>query len=123
MKELTGMKTVILITSNPLHRRLYEPGLAKHFEVEYLPRIKGLPGRLDAVVYDIEDLHKSLDLKWLQSVNFPVVILSCESHLPLVKGRNRCVLTYPVRMDDILQALSRLGIQSRGAAAEEEAVG
>ena len=40
--ETHAVKTVLLVTNNPVHRKLYEPGLARHFEVEYLPKIKGL---------------------------------------------------------------------------------
>jgi hypothetical protein len=106
------MKTVLLITSNEHHRKLYRPGLMKYFNVEYSPRCGGGLGRVDALVYDIPATHDTIDVRWLLRLKMPVVVLTPEDMTALPAGPRRKVLTYPVGVRDILQALAELGVTS-----------
>jgi len=103
---------VLFITSEPRHRVLYEKGLRTHFTVEFSSSAESEKSDMDAVVYDIPTRHSAGDIRWLRSVDKPVVVLTPEDELPLPKAANRCVLTYPVSMDRILKALSELGVTS-----------
>jgi hypothetical protein len=106
-------KTVLLVTTNEAHRKLYTRGLARYFEVEFNPKSAGGSGKVDALVYDIPETRASFDIKWLKSLDLPVVVLSPEDGLPLPSSPKRCFLTYPVKMDQILDALKRLGVLPR----------
>lgn len=105
-------KKVLFVTQEPTHRVLYEKGLRTHFLVEFSASTELEAEDVDAVVFDISRLHSLTDLDWLRSMDKPVVVLTPEDELPLPKVLNRCVLTYPVSMDRILDALAALGVQS-----------
>jgi hypothetical protein len=104
------MKTVLFVTQSPAHRKLYTRGLSKHFELVCVEQPRSLETKVDALVYDMDDAEKTCDLRWLESVDYPVVFLTSRSSLSLA-GKRRSVLTYPVRMDDILRALAKLGVE------------
>jgi hypothetical protein len=108
------MKTVLLVTYEPRHRLLYEPGLKKHFQVEYRTRASAGGGNVDAIVYDIPSRQTSVDLRWLQQLEVPVVVLTPEDTLYLPSTPGRRVLTYPVRLHQILRALQELGVAAEG---------
>lgn len=109
-------KTVLLITSSSAHRLLYKEGLRKrHFDVETDALRRA--GKVDAVVYDITTMHSTVDLRWLKSLNFPVVVLTCEDKLSVpLSSENRRILSYPVKMDQIIQALAELGVEPESGA-------
>jgi hypothetical protein len=107
-------RKVLFITSEPRHRILYEKGLRSHFQVEFSASADSQVGDEDAIVYDIPKRHSPGDIRWLRSASKPVVVLTPEDELPLPKVSNRCVLTYPVSMDGIMQALGELGVRASG---------
>jgi len=100
------------VAASPIHRRLYEPGLAKHFAVEFAERVPGYLPTVDAIVYDLGDVPPSPSTDSVNQQGIPVVFLTSKSQasLRMPRSRTRCILTYPVRMGDILQALARLGV-------------
>ena len=106
------MKTVLVITTEQSHRFLYETGLRKHFAVAFQPKVEGGLGKVDAVVYDLPDKCTTIDLRWLQETELPVVVLTPEKSFPLPKASKQCALTYPVTMDKILRALAKLGVEA-----------
>jgi hypothetical protein len=110
------MKTILFVAANPIHRRLYEPGLAKHFAVQFAERLPGHLPAVDAIVYDLEDVPPSLTTDSVGQQGMPVVFLTSKSQasLRMPRSRTRSILTYPVRMGDILQALARLGVPVDG---------
>jgi hypothetical protein len=105
------MKTVLVITTEESHRFLYETGLKKHFSVSFAPKLEGGLGNVDAVVYDIPSRFTSVDFRWLQETELPVVVLTPERSFPLPQASRQCALTYPVTMDKILRALAKLGVE------------
>jgi hypothetical protein len=110
------MKTILFVAASPIHRRLYEQGLAKYYAVQFAERLPGHLPAVDAIVYDLEDVPPSLDPLGPQGM--PVVFLTSKSQasLRMPRSRTRSILTYPVRMGDILQALARLGVTVDGRA-------
>jgi hypothetical protein len=111
MKRKT-LKKVLFVTQEPCHRILYEKGLRHHFQVVFSPSTEGAAGDVDAVVLDISRRHRETDLDWLRATEKPVVVLTPEDELPLPKAMTRCLLTYPVGMDRILEALAKLGVRA-----------
>ena len=103
---------MLLISSEETHRKLYRIRLEKYFVVE-VALGGGATGKVDAVVYDIPKLHSTIDVKWLKNVDLPVVVLSCESRLRVGKSPRLRILTYPVRMGQIVQALAELGVKAK----------
>ena len=108
------MKTVLVITTEESHRFLYETGLKKNFNVAFAPKAEGGLGRVDAVVYDLPNPCTTVDLRWLQETDLPVVVLTPERSFPVPKATKQCALTYPVTMDKILRALAKLGVEAEG---------
>ena len=106
------MKTVLVITTEDSHRFLYETGLRKHFAVAFAPKVGGGVGKVDAVVYDVPDKCTTIDLRWLEETELPVVVLTPERSFPVPKSSKQCALTYPVTMDKILRALAKLGVEA-----------
>jgi hypothetical protein len=105
------VKSLLLVSPEPLHCRLYEPRLRKYFLLELsLARGKGARRKLDAVVYDMPATHTAAELKWLEALTVPVVVLTAEDPLPVPETPRRLVLTYPVSAEDIVVALARLGV-------------
>ena len=100
------MKTVLLVSENEVHRKLYQRGLAKHFAVEFSAK-----AGVDAVVWDIPTIHSTIDVQWLETIDLPVVILTCEDGLPVSTRPNQRILTYPVDSDQIMHALADLGVK------------
>jgi hypothetical protein len=105
-------KTVLFVSPSHAHRRLYGPQLSKHFHVECLSQVEGLATRAHAVVYDLEDGKGTIVPAAFDLINLPMVVLTSKDETSLPRAKNRCVLTYPVRLDDILRALERLGVRS-----------
>ena len=106
------MKTVLFVSPSPAHRKLYGPQLSKHFKVECLSRVEGLAARAHAVVYDMEDGKETIAPGALDLITLPTVILTSRNEGSLPRAKNRCILTYPVRLDDILRALEDLGVKA-----------
>src|SRR5262245_61562595 len=100
-------KTVLLVTPDRRNQVLYETVLARHFNIAFRST-----QRVDAVVVDIPTLHGSVDLRWLESLKMPTVVLTPEDQLPLPSSSTRSVLTYPVNGDRLLGALARLGVEA-----------
>ncbi len=105
------LKNILLITKDPKHRVLYETGLKKHFQVRCESQFKEGPEDLEAIILDIPGTHSTVDLKWLNQVQQPVVVLTPEDTLPLPIGKKRRVLTYPVDIPKLLNALSEIGVK------------
>lgn len=101
------MKTVLVISTDPQHQRMYATGLKKFFAIEF-ERSK----KADAVVYVLSMTHDAIDLKWLKGLDLPTVVLTPEDTIPLPKAANRCVLTYPVTLDRLLKTLAKLGVDA-----------
>ena len=106
------MKTVLLFTTEKTHRRLYEPGLKKHFAVELTDKATRRAETVDAIVYDISTLHSTIDIRWLKSIDLPVVVLTCENALRIPRNPKQRILMYPVRMGQIIEALAELGVEA-----------
>ena len=102
-------KTVLLITTEETHRRLYKPELEKHFAVEFSPAALGGPGKIDAVVYDLPKETSGVDLEWLDALDVPVVVLTADER-GLPSTPKRVVLTYPVKVSQLLEALRKVGV-------------
>ena len=106
------MKRVLLITAEEVHRHLYERGLKKHFAVECTRSTRGAPSDVDAVVYDLSTHGSTLDFGWLKKLVVPVVVLTPTQWARVPETAKRRVLVYPVRMAQILKALSMLGVEA-----------
>ena len=104
------MKTVLLVTAEESQRHLYERGLRKHFTVVWVGSMREATGAFDAVVYDLPKERSSVDLRWLKQAAVPVVMLTPDERLRLPEALRRSVLAYPVRMNQILEALAKLGV-------------
>src|SRR2546427_4669083 len=104
------MKTLLFISAEETHRFLYERGLRKHFAVVSAQSTKEAPAKIDAVVYDLPKEQSSADFGWLKSVDVPVVVLTPDESLSTPESSKRSVLTYPVRMNQIIEALAKLGL-------------
>jgi hypothetical protein len=102
----------MVITDEPAHRLLYTTALKPHFATEFSPSVSGGEGTVDAVVYDIPGMHGAIDLEWINSLDMPVVVLATEEYLPVADTPTRRVLSYPVKADDLLDALAELGVTS-----------
>ena len=105
------MKTVLLITTEESQRRLYEPILKKHFDLELSAVSRGGSGKVDAIIYDLPKIISPVDLEWLSTFDVPVVILTPDASLGLPSARQQRILTYPVRPQQILQALSEMEVR------------
>ncbi len=88
------MKTVLFITTEPVHQALYERQLKKHFCVELLPSVAGDAGKVDAVVYDIPKYPSSVDLEWLEALDLPIVVLAPDPVVHVPKHAKQHVLYY-----------------------------
>ena len=108
------MKTVLLVTAEESQRHLYERGLRKHFTVLWASSTREATGAFDAVVYDLPKERSSVDLRWLKQAAVPVVMLTPDERLRLPEAPRRSVLAYPVRMNQILEALAKLGVCAGG---------
>jgi hypothetical protein len=111
-KSSGAPKTVLFVSPSYAHRKLYAPQLSKHFHVECLSRVECLAARAQAVVYDLEDGKETILPAAFDLIGLPMVVLTSKDEASLPRAKNRCVLTYPVRLDDILRALERLGVKS-----------
>lgn len=106
------MKRLLFVSPSHAHRKLYAPQLSKHFHVECLAGVECLAPRVHAVVYDMEDGKGTIAPDALDIIDLPVVVLTSKDQESLPRSKNRCVLTYPVRLNDILRALERLGVKA-----------
>ncbi|MBI4583698.1 MAG: hypothetical protein HY717_06720 [Planctomycetes bacterium] len=105
------MKNILLITKDPKHRVLYETGLKKHFQVQCEAKFKEVREDVEAIILDIPGTHRTVDLEWVNKVQQPVVVLTPEDTLPLPPGEKFRVLTYPVDIRKLLNALSEVGVK------------
>ncbi len=105
--------TVLLITSEPSHKLMYQNGLAKQFCVEFATQPTLGSDDVDAIVYDIPSVHETLDISWLRRVELPVVVLTPEARLRVANGPRCRILTYPVRPEQIVKALAELGVEGQ----------
>ena len=103
------LKTIIFITLEAAHRLLYEPGLKKHFNVQPSIGITD-PKRVDAVVYDLSQHPKPIDFQWLEELGLPVVVLTPDLKAPVPQAPRRVILPYPVKVQQIIDALQELGV-------------
>jgi len=108
------MKTVLFVSASPVHRKVYFQGLATHFDVLCVPRYASLGTEVAALVYDMDDTEATSDLGWLEDVDYPVVLLTSRDAATMPSAGNRCVLSYPVLMDQVLGALAGLGVEPEG---------
>jgi hypothetical protein len=111
IQERQSMKTVLFVSASPAHRKVYFQGLANHFDVLCVPRYASLDADVAALVYDMDDSERASDLAWLEGLGYPVVLLTSRDATAMPAAGNRCVLSYPVRMDEVLRALARLGVE------------
>ncbi len=102
-------RTVLFITSEPVHWKLYRARLEERFRVEIDAEPGGRPV-VDAIIYDIPNEECFIDYCWLEALDLPVVVLTCQDALSTPEGPRRKILTYPVRADQILRALTEMGI-------------
>jgi hypothetical protein len=114
------VKRVLLITGEEVHRHLYERGLGEHFTVECATSARSASGDVDAVVYDLPRNGSTLDFAWLAKLTVPVVVLTPTQWARVPETAKRRVLVYPVRMAQILQALSKLGVEAKKDLRAEE---
>ena len=103
---------------------MYGRGLEKHFDVEFSPALhqegphqeEPSPHQeeivADAVVYDIPQREDALGLERFAAVDVPVVVLTLDDGLPIPALKKCSVLTYPVRVSHVVDALRRLGVES-----------
>ncbi len=103
-------KTVLLITDEPTHHTLYRRGLEQHFRVEIDTGTEGRPV-VDAIVLDVPEEESPVDIAWLEALDLPVVVLTCQNSLSIGESPRRKILTYPVSTDRILHALAQMGIE------------
>ena len=103
-------KTVLLITDQPAHRRLYRRCLEQHFRVEIDTETEGKPV-VDAIIFDVPEEESPVDIAWLEALDIPVVVLTCQDSLSTGESHRRRILTYPVSTDQLLRALAGMGIQ------------
>ncbi|MBI4606193.1 MAG: response regulator [Planctomycetes bacterium] len=106
------MQRVLLVTSEGAHRVLYGKWLREHFEVELATSTAGGYGDVDAVVYDVPKYPRWEECAWVEDLGVPVVVLTREPGLARPRGEKCSVLTYPVRMEKLLEALVKLGLCS-----------
>jgi hypothetical protein len=104
------MKTVLLITREEIHQKIYEPALKKNFTVVCASSTHGAPREVAAVIYDLPKYPPAADFRWLEELGLPVVVLTPMKRLGVPKARLQRVLEYMVRTDQILKALSELGV-------------
>jgi DNA-binding response OmpR family regulator len=105
------LKTILLITTEPQNRLLYERGLKKHFQVVSESSYKQKSASYDAIILDIPQTHKTSNLEWLKKAQCPVIVLTPEDTLPLPISHLTKVLTYPVEIRRLLKALEELGVK------------
>ena len=103
-------KTVLLITDEPVHLTLYRRDLEQHFRVEIDTGTEGRPV-VDAIVLDVPEKESPVDIAWLEALDLPVVVLTCQNSLSIGESPRRKILTYPVSMDQILHALAQMRIE------------
>ncbi len=103
-------KTVLLITDKPAHHRLYRPRLEQHFRVEIDTETERRPV-VDAIILDVSKEESPVDIAWLEALDLPVVVLTCQDFLSIGESPRRKILTYPVSTDRILHALAQMGIE------------
>ena len=108
------MKTVLLVTKEESHRMLYERGLGKHFAVMYSASPQDFAGAVDAVVYDLPKYPSGGSFRWLVDLDVPVVVLTADERLRFPEISKRSILVYPVRMNQVLEALAKLGVCAGG---------
>ena len=104
------MKTILLITSEESHRFLYERQLKKHFNVRVAESPKAVSEKVDAVIYDLPKYRSTIDFRLLRKFQAPVVVLTPDEKLKLPDTSKRSVLVYPVRMNQLVEALAKLGV-------------
>jgi hypothetical protein len=75
-----------------------------------VPSLNVVPEDVAAVIYDLPKERSIIDFRWLKSAALPVVVLTPDRRLQLPKSSRQHVLEYPVRMDQILKALLKLGV-------------
>ncbi len=103
-------KTMLLITDEPAHHTLYRRGLEQHFRVEIDTGTEGKPV-VDAIVLDVPEEESPVDIAWLEALDLPVVVLTCQNSLSIGESPQWKILTYPVSTDQILHALTQMGIE------------
>jgi hypothetical protein len=102
------MKKVLLITGEEVHRTLYGRALRERFDVcqrDVCQRIGASSDRVDAIVYDLSTEHSTVDLRWLEELDVPVAVLTCEDRLGISESENRRILSYPVTPDELVRTL------------------
>jgi hypothetical protein len=112
------MKTLLFVTTQPRHWILYRKRLREHFALEFAVEAEGATGTADAVVYDMPRRHLQCDVDWLKQASVPVVVLTPEDSIGVPETPSRRILTYPVRADEILDALAELGVSQGGRSPE-----
>ena len=65
---------------------------------------------LSAIIFDISEQHQSSDIKWLQSVDIPIVVLLQEQDFPLLETPKRRILKYPITKENVIRALKELNV-------------
>jgi hypothetical protein len=104
------MSKILLVSANPVHQKLYARGLASYYDLVTFATLPEVEKDIEAVVYDMDEADKSQRLSRLEHLDRPVVVLTSRDVAWYTRTPGRCVLTYPVRTQDIVQALARLGV-------------
>ena len=106
------MTTVTLITAEESQRLLYETGLKKrHISGTSLRSTQGAPRNVDAVVYDLPKDPSPNEFRRIEELDLPTVVLCPINGLPMPKASNQRTLAYPVKTEQIIQALEELGVE------------
>lgn len=106
------MTTVALITAEESHRLIYETGLKKRqVSVTSLRSTEGAPRDVDAVVYDLPKYPSPDEFRRIEELGLPTVVLCPIKGLPMPKASKQRTLAYPVKTEQIIQALEELGVE------------
>lgn len=106
------MKSVLFVTSKPDHRVIYERGLQEHYEVRFSSSPEGCGAQTDVVIYDIPGKHEPVDLRRLEEIDVPIIVMTPEEDLPVPETGKCRILTYPVHPDQLAEALRDLGLEA-----------
>lgn len=105
------MKKLAFVTEEETHRLLYGRGLGGKFEVTFAKSAADIPGGADALVYAIPKSPSEQEFSRIEKAGIPVVVLTPDTRRRLPEAAKRCVVSYPVRVGQILNALAGLGVE------------
>ena len=100
-------KKVLVRSSDKVNLALYTRGLSRHYDVN-CERMSDH----DAVVLDLPaDSGSVAEILTVLELGIPAVVLTPRQHRSLQDSTNLVVLSYPVSVEQLIRALTRLGVE------------